>query len=222
MHISLIEPNKERGIPLPIEDQLPVQVSTVPFKAPNVLIYYPIIQGLQNQRAQHKINNSILTNVQQLIKKQDYYEHPRETEVSGYYELKNNQRRILSLTLSNFAYTQHAAHGMTYLKGLTFDVNSGKSYTLKDLFKPGSPYVKTLSDIIALQIKRRDITLLDKFTGIKPDQDFYIADKCLVVFFQLYEITAYVYGFPMFPISVYELQDIINEDGPLGKMIPGN
>ena len=207
---------------MPIEEQLPVQVSTVPFKAPNVFIYYPVIQGLQNKTAQHKINDNILTNVQLLIKKQDYYDHPRETEVTGYYELKNNQRRILSLTLTNFAYTQHAAHGMTYMKGLTFDVNSGKSYTLKDLFKPGSPYVQTISKIIDLQIKRRDITLLNGFPGIKPNQDFYIADKCLVVFFQLYEITAYVYGFPMFPISVYELQDIINEDGPLGKMLPSN
>lgn len=207
---------------MPIEDQLPVQVSTVPFKAPNILIYYPIIKGMQNKMAQQKINDAILTNVQFLIKKQDYYEHPELTEISGYYELKTNERRILSLTLINFAYTQHAAHGMTYLTGLTFDVNTGESYTLKDLFKPGSSYVQTISNIIDLQIKKREMTLLHGFSGIKPDQDFYIADKCLVIFFQLYEITAYVYGFPMFPISVYELADIIDEEGPLGKMLPGN
>jgi hypothetical protein len=35
----------------------------------------------------------------------------------------------------------------------------------------------------------------------------------------LYEIAAYVYGILYFPISVYEIQDIITEDGPLGKML---
>ncbi|HHY20883.1 MAG TPA: DUF3298 domain-containing protein [Bacilli bacterium] len=70
-----------------------------------------------------------------------------------------------------------------------------------------------------IQIKQRDIFLLNGFTVIRPDQDFYIADKALVIYFQLYEITPYAYGFPMFPISVYEIQDIIDENGPLGRML---
>ncbi|WP_368073024.1 RsiV family protein [Virgibacillus salinus] len=57
---------------------------------------------------------------------------------------------------------------------------------------------------------------------MQPDQDFYIADKALVIYFQLYEITPYVFGFPMFPISVYAIKDIINEDGPLGRMAENN
>jgi hypothetical protein len=56
------------------------------------------------------------------------------------------------------------------------------------------------------------------FKGISPEQDYYIADKALVLFFQLYELTAYAYGFPYFPISIYDLQTIIDEQGPLGKM----
>lgn len=91
-------------------------------------------------------------------------------------------------------------------------------YSLKDLFKPSSPYVERLSAIVAQQIKERDIGLLSPFTGIAADQSFYIADKTLVLYFQLYELTPYVFGFPFFPISVYELSDIIDEDGPLGIM----
>ena len=122
------------------------------------------------------------------------------------------------MSLSNYVYHYHAAHGMTVIKSLTFDLQKGKQAALKDLFKPGSDYVKRISDLIAVQIKERDIPLLVDFTAIKPDQDFYIADKALVVYFQLYEITPYAYGFPMFPISVYDLQDIIDENGPLGRM----
>jgi hypothetical protein len=115
-------------------------------------------------------------------------------------------------------YHYHAAHGMTVIKSLTFDLQKGKLVALKDLFKPGSGYVKRISELIKVQIKERNIPLLVDFTAIKPDQDFYIADKALVVYFQLYEITPYAYGFPMFPISVYDLQDIIDENGPLGRM----
>ena len=49
-----------------------------------------------------------------------------------------------------------------------------------------------------------------------------MADKALVIYFQLYDITPYVFGFPMFPISVYEIQDIIDENGPLGRMAVNN
>lgn len=90
------------------------------------------------------------------------------------------------------------------------------------MFKPGSDYVKRLSALIQEQIKVRDIQLLNEFTAIRPDQDFYLADKSIVIYFQLYELTAYVYGFPMFPISVYELQDIIDENGPLGRLAQNN
>lgn len=111
---------------------------------------------------------------------------------------------------------------MTYIKSLTFDLKKGGLCKLEDLFKPGSDYVKKLSFLIDAQIKQRNIQLLSDFTVIRPDQDFYIADKALVVYFQLYEITPYVFGFPMFPISVYDIQDIIDEEGPLGRMAVNN
>lgn len=111
------------------------------------------------------------------------------------------------------------AHGMTFAKSLTFDIRTGMNYSLREQFKPGTDYVQVISELIRVQIKERNIQLLGEFTVIRPDQDFYIADKVLVVYFQLYEITPYYVGFPMFPISVYSLQDIIAEDSPLGQML---
>lgn len=203
-----------------ITDHLPVPIQTITFNPLHVLIYAPLVGGKNKTEPIKVINETILYHIQILIQKQHFYQHPQQTEVWGYYELKTNERKVLSLILSNYAYTQKMAHGMTYMKGLSFDVETGKNYALKDLFKPGSPYVQRLSDLIKEQIKKRGILLLDEFTEIKPDQDFYIADKCLVIFFQLYEITAYVFGFPMFPISVYELENIIDDNGPLGIMLP--
>ncbi|EWG09565.1 DUF3298 and DUF4163 domain-containing protein [Cytobacillus firmus] len=197
----------------------PVGIKTMTISTgPTKVVYYPRVSGMQNKQLQESINNTIIRQNQQLINEQTGNMDTTVVDLYGYYEIKNNQRDVLSLSLSNYVYHYHAAHGMTVIKSLTFDLQKGKQAALKDLFKPGSDYVKRLSDLIAVQIKERDIPLLIDFTAIKPDQDFYIADKALVVYFQLYEITPYAYGFPMFPISVYDLQDIIDENGPLERM----
>ncbi|MFM1651066.1 DUF3298 domain-containing protein [Brevibacillus sp. B_LB10_24] len=201
--------------------QLPVQIQTVSIILPNVTIHYPMVTGLQNANAEESINQAIYQQVQALIAQQGFYQNPAGTQMTGYYEIKTNERGILSLTLGNYTYMQYHAHGLTILKSITADIQTGRIYRLQDLFKPGSDYVRRLSDLIRVQIRQRNIPLLADFKGIRPDQDFYIADKALVVYFELYEITPYYYGFPMFPISVYDLQDILDENGPLGKMLPG-
>ncbi|WP_244226691.1 RsiV family protein [Paenibacillus protaetiae] len=108
---------------------------------------------------------------------------------------------------------------MTLQQPLTFRVSTGKAYSLEQLFKPGSDYVAKLSGIVKKQIEERKIETLEPFESIRPDQSFYIADRSLVIYFNLYELAAYVYGFIYFPISVYEIQDIIDEQGPLGAML---
>ncbi|WP_344912426.1 DUF3298 and DUF4163 domain-containing protein [Amphibacillus indicireducens] len=173
----------------------------------------------KNQRLENLINQAIVDQTQELIDKQTDNMPTTVEEMIGLYELKNNQRQVLSLSLSNYTYHYQAAHGMTFIKSLTFDLKNEQLCQLQDLFKPGSDYVEKLSNLIKQQIKQRDIPTLTEFQAIKPNQDFYIADKTVVIYFQLYEMTPYVYGFPMFPISVYDIQEIIDENGPLGRMI---
>ncbi|WP_079506057.1 DUF3298 and DUF4163 domain-containing protein [Mesobacillus jeotgali] len=197
----------------------PISIQTVKVSGgPKRTVYFPRVINMANHEVERIINHSIVSQAQQLINQQIGNMPSSVEEMLGYYEIKNNQRDVLSLSQLNYTYHYHAAHGMTYIKSLTFDLQSGKVSELKDLFKPGSDYVKRLSDIIGKQIKNRNIQLLGDFKGIRENQDFYIADKSLVVYFQLYEITPYVFGFPMFLISVYELEDIIDEKGLLGKM----
>lgn len=203
--------------------QNPVQIVTQKLMTadPNLVVQYPVVVGMVNQMAEQRINHRILTLVNKLIIEQGYYQSP-QTTIQGWYEIKTNERGILSLSIANYAYPYHAAHGLTIIKSLTFNINTGKSYELKDLFKPDSQYVKVLSDLVGLQIKERNIPLIEEYKGISPEQDYYIADKSLVIYFQLYDLAPYAYGFPFFPISVYSLQDIIRENGPLDKMLANN
>lgn len=188
----------------------------------NKNVFYPQVAYMQNQELERLINQSIIEQTQQLINEQTGNMPTTVQEMIGLYEIKNNQRDVLSLSLSNYTYHYQAAHGMTFIKSLTFDLEKGKKCDLQDLFKPGSNYVERISRLIDQQIKERDVPILDAFTEIRPDQDFYVADKTLVIYFQLYELTPYVFGFPMFPIPIYKLQDIIDEDGPLGRLAVSN
>jgi len=194
-----------------------VSIKTYKLDMPKLEIYYPQIYGLKNIYVQDKINNTILESIYEQLREQGYYDN-EETEITGTWELKNNSKGILSLTLINYAFSG-GAHGLTKVKGLTFDLGTGKKYELHELFKSKSDYVMVLSEKIKKQIKERDIPVLGEFNKIRIDQDYYIADLSLVIFFQLYEITPYVYGIPYFPISIYEIEDIIDDNGPLGKML---
>ncbi|AJY77040.1 DUF3298 and DUF4163 domain-containing protein [Paenibacillus beijingensis] len=196
--------------------QPPVIVYSTRITRPKTELYIPVVSGVPNASAGSRINMDIRAAVQQLVKDQGSLDDPR-AEMQGYFEVKTNEKGVLSLSLYNYAYTG-GAHGLTLQRSLTFTVSDGRSYTLAQLFKPGSPYVARLSELIALQIKQRDVPTLEPFKAIRPDQDYYIADRSLVIYFSLYELTPYVYGFPYFPISVYDIQDLIDENGPLAPM----
>ena len=199
--------------------KFPVRVITkkLPHNSPNVTVYFPAVTHLNNPNAQAKINHAIVTTLNQILIEQSYYK-PELVEMMAYYEIKNNQRGILSLNLIVYSFTG-GAHGMTIIKSLTFDTDTGKQYTLDELFKEDSDYVKKLSEIIAIDIKKWKVQLLDEFTTIRPDQDFYIADTSLVIYFQLYEITPYYWGFPYFPIAILDIADLRRPNGPLDTMM---
>jgi hypothetical protein len=199
--------------------QLPVQIITRKIALPGLEVFYPSIIAGTNSSALLRMNQQIYNLVNKLIVEQGYYQEPQTTQVNGDYEIKTNERGVLSLSIINYTYHYHAAHGLTIIKPLNFDIHTGNNYQLHELFKPESNYIQILSDVIKRQIKERDIQLIEEFKEIRPDQDYYIADKALVIYFQLYELTPYAYGFPHFPISVYEISDIIKEDSILRIML---
>ncbi|MFS0840909.1 DUF3298 domain-containing protein [Paenibacillus sp. 1P03SA] len=196
--------------------QLPVQVETETDVSPGVTIYTPRLSGLPNAAAQKKLNAAFSDLTSSLVYEQKKYQTGTLREMMGHYEVKTNERGLLSLIATNYAYSAPMAHGYTVAESLTCDVNSGRFFTLSQLFKPGSGYVELLSQHVRVQLQRRKLPLLHPpFKSVWPDQNFYLADKALVLYFDLLEITPYYVGFPMFPVSVYDLLPIAAEGGPL-------
>ncbi|ADC50250.1 hypothetical protein BpOF4_10985 [Alkalihalophilus pseudofirmus OF4] len=196
---------------------LPVEIRTRHLLQPKLDVYYPQLAGLVDHTIEEKLNERIYQQVQTMITKQGFYDYP-ETEITGGYEVKTNERNIVSLTNLHYSYSG-GAHGLSTLRSLTMDVQTGKVYKLKELFKPDAPYIKRLNKIIEAQIKDRDLPLLSPFKGIAPNQYFYQADRALIIYFQLYDLAPYAFGFPFFVISVYEIEDIVDQEGPLGRML---
>ncbi|BAQ11842.1 hypothetical protein OXB_3373 [Bacillus sp. OxB-1] len=200
--------------------EFPVSIVTrkLPNVSPKVNVYYPVIVHLENSEVQSKMNHAIIELLNQILIDLDYYDK-NLVELLASYEVKTNERGILSLNLIVYSFTG-GAHGMTVVRSLTFDTKTGKQYTLKELFKQDSPYVETLSSIIRKQMQRWNVDLLDPpFKEIRPDQDFYLADTSIVIYFQLYEITPYYWGFPYFPIPIKDLETIIQPEGPLDQLM---
>lgn len=194
---------------------LPIAIERT--EKPPLKLSTPVVTGGTGEAARTKMNEAIKHEVDTLMSSQGY-PSPDVQEMDGTFELKTNQRGVLSLSLLNYVFTG-GAHGNTIQKSLTFDADTGRSYKLSELFKPGADYKKKLNALIEAQIKARKLPLLTSYPGIAEEQDYYIADKALVIYFQLYELVPYAWGFPYFPISVYAIQDIIDEDGPLGAMM---
>ena len=191
----------------------PTDIIVRVYRRPNISMLYPQVAGHENVNANMLMNVTIRNAVMDLAKSLQHLDLP--TTIDGSFEIKNNQRGILSLILIGLA-EFGGAHPMTMAKSLTMDTKTGESFSLNQLFLPG--YMEIINNEIRHQIKIRDIPVIDSFNGISPDQDYYIADHTLIVYYQLYELSPYYAGFPYFVIPLYMLSSVIPQNGILDRL----
>lgn len=193
------------------------QVKTKTFEAD---LQYPHISGLQPE-LEEPLNRYFEDRLSSLI------DEGREAEkdltsaeidwmhatIASNYKVTSNEAGILSILLSDYIYSG-GAHGMTTRTGVTVNIETGRIYEFKDIFKEESDYVDIINDEIKKQIDEKDITqdFLCPFETISSDQKFYVEDDNLVIFFDLYEYTPYAFGFPEFRIPLSLLGNVLSEE----------
>ncbi|HHX94676.1 MAG TPA: DUF4163 domain-containing protein [Clostridia bacterium] len=184
-----------------------------------ITLHYPQIEGLEDS-VQDKLNqffkkkaedakNHGLKNAEEMRKfKESGYGSPHRCETYFDYAVKYNQNGLLSILFSDYQYAG-GAHGITVQSSATFDLATGKEYKLQDLFSEGSDHVSLISDEVKKLMQKQGITesLLNPFNAIRPDQDFYLTNGALVVYFQAYEYLPYAAGIPEFAVEYQILQD---------------
>lgn len=187
-------------------------------------IVYPQVTGLASGAVQEKVNRAIEDQVYRLIALQRQWPDTSGliiSEMTGTYKIGVNKNGILSVRLENYTYPEHAAHGLTMVRSVTVDLNTGQVYTLRDLFLRGTDYIMVLNEMIRQQFREREIPMINKFKGITVNQDYYLTSKSLVIYFQAYEYTPYYVGIPEFEIPYRRIANYINEEGPIGRLISG-
>lgn len=181
------------------------------------LVYYPEIRG--------KWNKNILAKMNQFLKdlagiKETHPHLQLESNYTGDFELPFFQNNLLVVEITGYNYPYGAANGMPVKKFAHIDLRTGEIYQLKDLFKPGSQYVKVISEMIGNQIKndkKYSNVFPGSYKGIGVEQPFSLHENGLTIYFKPYEIAPYAAGFPAFMIPFEDLTPIIDQKSAFWK-----
>lgn len=184
------------NLPAAAADSEAAKIQQQAIKAGVIDIQYPVV-SLENTAAEQKIN-AILA--EQAARFRDEAAREPYTQVAqSRYVVHHNTGGILSIAVTNYVFSG-GAHGMSYRKGYTFDLASGEMYTFNDLVPNNAR--EQINREIARQIAENNLPLLQPFTELKPEPDFYLLPgRKMAIFYQLYELAPYAWGFVTFPIN---------------------
>ena len=183
-------------------------------------IEYPFIPNGNNDKVLLKVNNYIIDEVSKLFKSQvllpenvDFY------EVLGTYEVTVNKNDILSILFNMYTYINKAAHGVTAYSSLTVNTKTGVVYSFNDLFNSKINYVPIINEIAKQYIKDNNIQLISEYNGVTPNQQYYLTEKELILYYQPYEYTPGYYGVFKIEIPYNKIKNLITPLSPIGKLM---
>jgi len=183
----------------------------------DIELKYPQISGLADQTVQSKLNAFLKSEAD--AAKQEGLTYTADfpdgmiNKCQTYfdYRIKYNQNDLLSVVFLDYQF-MGGAHGSTIQKAYTFDLKTGKEYTMKDLFKTGSDYAASFNSAVKTGIKERDLFELTTFSAIAADQAYYLDNAGVTVYFQQYEYFPYAAGIQTFRIEYPALADLLNPE----------
>jgi hypothetical protein len=194
----------------------------------NYLIYYPEVNGVAKKKIKMEINVK--------LKQMSYFKTSFEEGTKSPVEISSDdvlnynyygnflviffKKNLLVLDITGYYYRFGAAHGMPSKKTPCIDLRRGEFYNLRDLFMAGVYWTSELNEIIENMINTNpqyEYIFKESFKGIAVDQDFYIDDNNLYIYFPPYEIGPYAAGFVTFKIPFAQIEGMINKKGNFYK-----
>ena len=190
------------------------------YKALEVDITIPVIQGLEDKQIEEEINQNIQEDILnfryriqteseeylQLAKKEGW--EIKKYIASTYYIAHYQTNDLLSLSVFYYCYTL-GAHGCTVQEAYNLNLANGEKISLQDILKEKKDYLEIINREIKRQIKLNPKAFFDDgavFQPISPEQPFYLIEDGIVIYFGLYEIAPYSSGIRYFkiPFSLFE------------------
>lgn len=185
----------------------------------------PRFEGLSDEEMAEKLNEKLGENAARLAAEfeADARELSEMSDGQGHMGVEsgyiirtdNDDYLAVDMYVLNIAGSSSTTH-----KFYTIDKKSGDFVKLSELFRPGTDYVGRLSELVKKQMLERNKEAEgtyfvepdefgDGFTGISPEQNFFINEKGrLVICFDKYEIAIGAEGSPEFEINPDDIADI--------------
>jgi hypothetical protein len=142
------------------------------------------------------------------------------------YQVEFATNDLVSIGFIINTYFEGAIHGNYNIIVFNYDLTSGKTLKLADLFKPNSSYLKPISDY-AVKSLRKELTADPEFdwiqSGAGPEEKNYqswnVKREGLEVTFNPYQVASYAEGPQTVVIPYSVLKDVIDPKGPLAMFI---
>lgn len=196
------------------EDNSNVKIVDKIYKSKNnyldINVIVPQVTGISDKKQEDAINDKIIKWTENWINEvkqvADEYFKDKPTPLMPYqlyarYKITNNSD-IISFYIDYYQFSG-GAHGITNRIAYNIEKSSGIEMQLKDIFKDNYNYKDVINKEISRQISKdpdRYFTGKDGFNGIGNNQNFYIKNNTVVIYFGLYEIAPYASGISEFII----------------------
>lgn len=143
----------------------------------------------------------------------------------GYY-VDYADDNLISIGFTEDTYYAGAAHPNHATVVLNYDLKAGRALRLADLFRPGSPYLKTISDYCLRELKGDSdlegaADMIDEGASAKLEnyRNWLVKRQGLEITFDPYQVGPYAAGPQYVTIPYKALAKIINPAGPLAPFL---
>lgn len=200
----------------------------------SVMAQYPLIKGLHSKDAEAVLNEHIAkwilertTQFRQDVTSMDPADVanlPGDNRISITYTVKIKTDHVLGLSWDVYQEYIGSAHPSETMLPMMVNLDTGVQITLADLFKPGSNYLKRLSQFCTQQLTASlagsGYPLFED--GLKPTPQnfakFLIRPEGLYFLFNPYQVAPYVAGMQEVVVPYTMVADILLPGGPVAEI----
>jgi len=174
----------------------------------------PQISGLHDEEFNNQVNKEYEKSITAIL--EDFKKKAAKTGDKSEFsvtttEYKNDGRFFSAVTQVD--YCAQSSHKSSFRVTKNIDVIRSVDVKLSDLFE-GDEYIDMINARLESTVKENS----GKYAGLweKPrlleNQDFYITDKELVIYYQPYKLSYYERGFVEFPLSLADMSGYLKKE----------
>ncbi|HEX8719118.1 MAG TPA: RsiV family protein [Pyrinomonadaceae bacterium] len=167
----------------------------------------------------------------------DYSPDAAEDSLNVTYRVRLVTPELVSVEFPIDYYPHGAAHPSHAFRVINYDQKAGRELSLADLFRPGSDYLKKISEVAVAQLRRWNKDSADYSgsggesylgdggitEGAAPKAENYqnwtLTPRGLVVTFDYYQLGSYAAGAQTVVLPYADLKDVLRADGPAAPFV---